>query len=178
MFYENYTIEKLYPKIKEISKACLPDHDEDLAQEVALKLWALIQKEKLPQQFHGFYLKQMVLNTRCDVLRKLRRQRSIPMVVNENGSISTVCNLDQQRFVSELITQASNEFGSVDYINRALGQIPEEQRQALLLLSEGRTYQEIAQLTDSQVGTVRSRIHYARIKVQKLINEDKINEQK
>ena len=177
MFYENYTIEKLYPKIKALSKACLPDHEDDLTQEVAMKLWALSQKEKLPQRFHGMFLKQVVLSTRCDVLRKIRRQRSIPMVVNEDGSISTIGDLEQT-FVSELTTQASNEFGSVDYINRALSQLPDEQRLALLLVSEGRTYLEIAQLTNNEVGTVRSRIHYARKKVQKLINEDKINEQK
>ena len=98
------------------------------------------------------------------------------MVVNEDGSISTIGDLEQT-FVSELTTQASNEFGSVDYINRALSQLPDEQRLALLLVSEGRTYLEIAQLTNNEVGTVRSRIHYARKKVQKLINEDKINEQ-
>ena len=173
MIYENYRIEDLYSKIKELAETVLPDHKDDLTQEVAIRLWA--NREKLPAKFHTSFLKRVVVNTSYDLLRRLRRHRSFGLVMNENGSISLVSNLDKQRFVSELVVQSEttcNEYGSVEYLNQAMARVSSEQRQVLLLLSEGQTYKEIADITHSDAGTVRSRIHYARKRMQKILNKE------
>jgi len=47
-------------------------------------------------------------------------------------------------------------------IGRALAGIPYLQRQALLLHAQGFSYKEISDLQEANIGTVRSRIHYAR----------------
>ncbi|MBX9694368.1 MAG: RNA polymerase sigma factor [Cyanobacteria bacterium] len=50
-----------------------------------------------------------------------------------------------------------------------LKQLTPAHRHALVLQSEGHSYQRIGQLTGSNVGTVRSRIHYARMKARELL---------
>lgn len=51
-------------------------------------------------------------------------------------------------------------------VEEALRDVPEEQRAALLLRDvEGFSYEEIAVITTSEIGTVKSRIHRARLSV-------------
>ena len=44
-------------------------------------------------------------------------------------------------------------------------------RQVLVLHSEGYSYSDIARLTNTNIGTVRSRLHYARRRAQKLLGD-------
>ncbi|MEK7285574.1 MAG: sigma factor-like helix-turn-helix DNA-binding protein, partial [Chloroflexota bacterium] len=51
-------------------------------------------------------------------------------------------------------------------VEEALGFVPAEQRAALLLRDvEGFSYEEIAQITATEIGTVKSRIHRGRLSV-------------
>ena len=55
---------------------------------------------------------------------------------------------------------------------RAIGQLPSEQRQAYLLQIEGQlSVGDIAEITESTVDTVQSRLHLARSKLHELLNE-------
>ncbi len=54
---------------------------------------------------------------------------------------------------------------------QALETLPEEQRTALLLCDrDGLSYKEIAEVMDCPIGTVMSRIHYARTKLRKKLH--------
>ena len=56
-------------------------------------------------------------------------------------------------------------------LDRALGQLPEEQRQALLLVGlEGMRYEEVAAVLDVPVGTVRSRLSRGRDMLRQLMD--------
>ena len=60
---------------------------------------------------------------------------------------------------------AQTDFESEDaqMVHAALNQLPTEQREVLLLrFIEDMSYEEIARVTACPVGTVRSRIHYAK----------------
>ena len=55
---------------------------------------------------------------------------------------------------------------NVNRVEEALATVPAEQRAALLLRDvEGFSYEEIAHITASEVGTVKSRIHRGRLAV-------------
>lgn len=55
----------------------------------------------------------------------------------------------------------------------ALDHLPDTQREVVLLVSlEGMSYQEIADLTDTPIGTVRSRLHRGRATLSALIDLD------
>lgn len=55
----------------------------------------------------------------------------------------------------------------------ALEQLPEEQRQVVLLVGlEGMTYGEVAEIIDSPIGTVMSRLNRGRQKLRELMDHD------
>jgi RNA polymerase sigma factor (sigma-70 family) len=57
-------------------------------------------------------------------------------------------------------------------IARAIGQLPSEQREAYLLQIEGQlSVGDIAEITESTVDTVQSRLHLARLKLHELLDE-------
>jgi RNA polymerase sigma-70 factor, ECF subfamily len=59
----------------------------------------------------------------------------------------------------------SNVFASLELrdLDRALGRLPEEQRQVILLVGlEGMRYEEVARILDIPIGTVRSRLSRGR----------------
>jgi len=58
-------------------------------------------------------------------------------------------------------------------IHRALGQVPLPQREALtLFFLEDLSLQEISELTEVPVGTVKSRLHHGRNKMRELLREE------
>lgn len=79
--------------------------------------------------------------------------------------------------VDELPGDASDDaaFGPEEAgrIHRGLGRLPPEQREALVLkFMEGLSYEQIAEVTGSPVGTVRSRLHYAKAALRRLLENE------
>jgi len=60
----------------------------------------------------------------------------------------------------------------LDAIPEILSSLSEEHQEVLLLYARGLTYQEIAHMIGLKIGTVRSRVHYARKRAHKLIQEN------
>jgi RNA polymerase sigma-70 factor (ECF subfamily) len=57
-----------------------------------------------------------------------------------------------------------------EIIAASLGQLPESQRAVIVLHDiEGFSYQEIADIVGTNVGTVRSRLHYGRLKLREML---------
>jgi RNA polymerase sigma-70 factor (ECF subfamily) len=55
----------------------------------------------------------------------------------------------------------------------ALGKLPADQRMALIFREiEGLSYQEMAEAMGCSIGTVMSRLHYARKRIQELLKEE------
>jgi RNA polymerase sigma-70 factor, ECF subfamily len=85
----------------------------------------------------------------------------------------------QARFAPTLPDQASDEFGLADVMDgaelrmlleRALATMPEAQRQTFVLHLDGEmSYQEIAEAMKLPIGTVMSRLYYARQKLKELL---------
>ena len=63
--------------------------------------------------------------------------------------------------------------GRLDFqdLRAALAKLPSDQREALLLVSaEGLSYEEAAQITGAQLGTIKSRVNRARTRLAELMN--------
>ena len=57
-------------------------------------------------------------------------------------------------------------------VNEALNKLPVDQRTAMVLREvEGLSYQEIAETMKSSIGTVMSRLHYGRKRMQELLKD-------
>ena len=70
---------------------------------------------------------------------------------------------------SELADLASDQ-EALRVVEEALAHIPADQRAALLLRDvEGFAYEEIATITSTEIGTVKSRIHRGRLAVRNIL---------
>lgn len=141
----------------------------DLAQEVFIRIWRSINNLRNPGSFRS-WLTQIVTNLFYDELR--RRPRRLPTVSmddsedGENGDSSTRDIPDSTAAPDEIIL--SNELSEI--IREAMSKLPEQFRTAIVLRElEGLSYEEIAILTKTEMGTVKSRIARARTKLQELL---------
>ena len=134
---------------------------EDVVQDALLSAWRSIGS------FSGTsfraWLFRIARNRAIDVVRARRRKGEVPLEPDSEDG-----NIDWAEPVAggpDLLTLVADQeaFAAVE---RALGEVPPEQRDALLLRDvEGFSYEEIALITVSSLGTVKSRIHRARLAV-------------
>jgi len=142
----------------------------DLAQEVFIRIWRNVGSLRNPASFRS-WLTQIVTNLFYDELRK--RPRRLPTIsmdesidVDESGEGATRDIADTSAQPDDIVL--SREMSEV--IRVAMGRLPEQFRTAIVLREmEGLSYEEIAILTKTEMGTVKSRIARARSKLQELL---------
>lgn len=142
----------------------------DLAQEVFIRVWRNLNSLRNPSSFRS-WLTQIVTNLFYDELRK--RPRRLPTVSmdetldNEGeteGSTRDIADVSAQPEDLALNREAA------EIIRHAMSKLPEQFRTAIVLREiEGLSYEEIAILTKTEMGTVKSRIARARSKLQELL---------
>ncbi len=143
----------------------------DLAQEVFIRVWRSINNLRNPSSFRG-WLTQIVTNLFYDELR--RRPRRLPTVSMDEGldpdaedgenatrDIPDTSSIPDEKILNQELSQV---------IREAMVKLPEQFRTAIVLREvEGLSYEEIAILTKTEMGTVKSRIARARTKLQELL---------
>lgn len=138
----------------------------DLTQEALLRLAKNIHNLKNPKHFKS-WLNQIVTNLFYDELRKTSRK---PDTVSMDDEID-----DDTAFSLKSVLQdpkckppekcISHELEKL--IKKAIRELPEQFRIAIVLRElQGLSYEEIAEATNASVGTVKSRISRARLKLQ------------
>lgn len=71
--------------------------------------------------------------------------------------------IDEDELTDASASNGSLDFENAEYIHAALDKLTAEHREVLVLrFLEAMSYEQISQVTGCQVGTVRSRIHYAK----------------
>jgi RNA polymerase sigma-70 factor (ECF subfamily) len=124
------------------------DTAQDLAQDTFLKAWLAIEKYGHRQKFKSWLLK-IAYNTTIDFWRRQRL----------NTDIQKVNLRDEKVDLEEQLSRAQQ----VDMVQQAIQSLPEQSRAALILREYHQySYQEIAHTLDIPVGTVMSRLNYAR----------------
>src|SRR6516162_8044154 len=138
----------------------------DLSQEAWVKGWQRLS------QFHGessfgTWMTRIVINLCLDQLRKHKRQRaeSIEALDEEAGGV------ERQMPVLTVNPAAGLERQELrQRIDRALGQLSYEHRTVLVLHEfEEMEYKEVAKTMGCSIGTVMSRLFYARRKLAALL---------
>jgi RNA polymerase sigma-70 factor (ECF subfamily) len=127
---------------------------EDVTQEAFLAAFANLAGYDSSRALFSTWLFTIARN-RCFNLLKHRR----PIASHELDSIADVTPLDP--IVSQELSQQ---------LDRALAALPVEQRSAFVLAEiEQLPYAEIAQIDRTSVGTVKSRVHRAKQRLQSLL---------
>jgi RNA polymerase sigma-70 factor (ECF subfamily) len=138
----------------------------DLSQEAWVKGWQRLH------QFHGdssfgTWMTRIVINLCLDHLRKQKRQRaeSIEELDEESGGVER-----QMPAVTINPTERLERGELRQRIDKALSQLSYEHRTALVLHEfEDMEYKEIAKTMGCSIGTVMSRLFYARRKMAALL---------
>lgn len=140
----------------------------DLVQEVMIRVWRSIDQIRSPHSFKS-WLNRIVTNIFYDELRKRPRGLQIvsidePLTVDGDTTKHTIEIVDNSQAPETKALES--ELG--DVLVKAMSKIPANFRRAAILRDvEGLSYEDIAAQTDTELGTVKSRIARARVKLQK-----------
>ena len=147
-----------------------PDWQEraDLSQEVWIRVYRNIHRLQEPAKFRG-WLSRIATNLFYDELRK-RKRVSPPLSLDapryvDDGEMSWELPDDAPSPDEDLATR---EF--YDHLQVAISELPETFRTTIVLREiEGLPYEDIAEMTGVSLGTVKSRIARARLKLQSVL---------
>jgi len=134
----------------------------DLSQEAWVKAWQRLKQFQGESSFLT-WMTRIVINLCLDQLRKQKRQRSesIEEMEEESGGVER-----QMPVVTPNPTEKLERTELRARIDRALGQLSYEHRTVLILHEfEELEYKEIAKRMQCSIGTVMSRLFYARRKM-------------
>jgi RNA polymerase sigma-70 factor (ECF subfamily) len=157
--------DKYHKKVYRIAYGVVRQREEalDIVQEVFIKLFRSIKNFKGRSQFYT-YLYRMVMNTAIDHARKAGRQ--FISSLDEEGSFEPSDNIEKGP--ERVLLQKELE----ERVKSAMDKLPAEQKAALIFRDvEGLSYQEMAEAMGCSIGTVMSRLHYGRKRIQELLKD-------
>jgi RNA polymerase sigma-70 factor (ECF subfamily) len=144
-----------------------PDLALDLAQDSFIRAYRGIKSFKGRSSF-STWLYRVAMNTCIDYTRKKARSvdtQTVPEEVAEYAGVETVSGRAPRSPASQAL---SGELG--DKIQEAIDALPEYHKSVFVLYEiEGLSYKEIAEVVGCSIGTVMSRLHYARKKLQRML---------
>ncbi len=121
---------------------------DDLLQETWFDAYRKINALERPEAFAAWLYRI----ARDKAYRELRRRPAPESLIEE--IVAEAATVDDEDFTPE----------EAESVRAALDELPVEQREALVLrFVEGMSYEQIAEVTSRPLGTVRSRIHYAKL---------------
>jgi RNA polymerase sigma-70 factor, ECF subfamily len=148
-------VERYQERIRNLIYAVLNDSAliDDLAQEVFIKVYEALPQFRFDASFYTWVYKIAV--NRCrDEIRRKRVRRWLPLHPL----------LDRQdRELTQKTTAHMEDTETRELIDRALTRLPEKFRLPVILKDlEGLSYDEIAEVTQAEIGTVKSRLFRGR----------------
>jgi len=135
----------------------------DIVQEVFIKLFRSIKNFKGKSHFYT-YLYRMVMNTAIDHTRKTKRIPSSTINEDEGFQLSD----DAEKRPDRILAHKELE----ERVKAAMEKLSPDQKAVLIFREvEGLSYQEIAEAMGCSIGTVMSRLHYGREKMQEMLRD-------
>ena len=136
---------------------------EDLAQEAFVKVWRGLKFYKHEAAF-STWLYRLTSNVCIDFLRQKKRRSALSLTSQEEEEQIDIPDPSPQP--EELIVQKQRK----EAVAAAMAQLEDEFRLVLTLrVVQERSYEEIADIMDLKVGTVKSRLARAREKLRKIL---------
>lgn len=157
--------ELYHKKVYRVAYGVVRESEEalDIVQEVFVKLYRALGSFKGRSSLYTF-LYRMAVNTAIDHTR--RKEKPASASLDEEGVPEPIDDLE--RGPERRLLQKEQE----ERVKKAIETLPMDQKTALLLREvEGLSYQEIAEVTRCSIGTVMSRLHYARKKLQEALRD-------
>lgn len=143
----------------------------DLAQDSFVKAWKSIGRFRAHSSFYT-WIYRIVMNVTIDWLRK-KQVKGGGAEFDDAIQLTEVDPASQTVPKKEALPYEAMERGEIrGRIEKAIAQLSPEQRAAILMKEiEGMQYHEIAEALGCSIGTVMSRLFYARKKLQNLLRD-------
>ncbi|CAN5816020.1 sigma-70 family RNA polymerase sigma factor [soil metagenome] len=145
------------------------DLADDVTQDAFLRAYDALDSFR-NEEGHGFksWLLRIVTNRALDVMRYEGRRPA--------SSLDAALDSEESNWEPE--TDAGHPVDLAEqaalhrYLESALGELPEDQRLAVILFDiEGYSYEEIAEISGVAVGTIKSRLHRGRARLREILSE-------
>ena len=162
----NLMVIKYQPRIMSVLYGFLKTHSdaEDLTQQTFIKAWTNLEKFRGDSSFYT-WVYRIAINLAKNFVKKPSTQFEKTSLSIDEHQYDLPQDLDPLSFIS-------NEQLKKD-LNSFLSSMPEKLKTAFFLREfEGKSYEEIAAVTDCPVGTVRSRIFRAREEIVNYFKEE------
>ena len=155
------------------------EESEEVVQETFLKVHQSLDKYKQNSLFSS-WLFRITHNQCMDMLRMRQRRletQAVPFDPQSSGSSGDDGATDAARdTVIQFADKTPDPAQSLDireqseFVEKSLALLPESQKMVLILHDmQGLSYQEVADIVGTSIGTVRSRLHYGRLKLRELL---------
>ncbi|MBC7959541.1 MAG: sigma-70 family RNA polymerase sigma factor [Vallitaleaceae bacterium] len=146
----------------------------DASQEVFIKLYKNIQSFKFDSSF-ATWLHRIAVNTCIDEYRKKKKhfqQAAYSLDEPIENDFATVHRQIEDKALSPEQQVVQNE--TVGEVRQAIDLLKEEHKMILILRDiRGHSYEEICEMLDCSMGTVKSRLSRARISLKNIILESR-----
>ena len=141
----------------------------DIVQESFVRAFRSLDKFKGQSSFYT-WLYRIAINVTTDYRRKQARQRrqfsERPLEEIDRGA-TQIAAPERENPETDLYRKEIS-----DLVEKALETLSEEHRQVIVLREiSGMSYQEIADITETTIGTVMSRLHYGRKKLDETLKK-------
>lgn len=158
-------VERYQRKILAIALGMVHNRDDalELTQETFFKAYENLSKFKGESSFYT-WLYRIVVNLSIDYRRRDRRHPTVPLTDRTTGEDLEITLPDHE--LSDPYQQASaGEIG--ERVAQAINELTPDHKAVILLREvEGLSYEDISRVMQCSKGTVMSRLHYARKKLQ------------
>ena len=142
----------------------------DISQEVFIKAWKSLASFRGDCSFSSWIYK-ITKNTYIDLSMKESRREHLSLnVTDDDGEEKELHIVDTDESISPEAVTEKNERARA--LHTAIASLGDEHREMIVLREfEGYSYDEIAEITGLELGTVKSRINRARGQIKKFLEE-------
>ena len=141
----------------------------DMSQETFLKAWNALPEFRGGSKF-SVWLYRLTTNVCIDHLRAVGRRPAVSLQTENEAGEEVELEIPDERFSPEKLLEKRE---LRDAVRRGMASLPEDYRRALALREvSGLSYEEIAEATHTDLGTVKSRIFRARKKLCEFLLKD------
>lgn len=147
-----------------------PDDALEIAQETFIKAYENLGRFKGESSFYT-WIYRIVVNLAIDFQRRERRHPTVALEDRLGPSGEPYeDNLKEERLTEPSQEAQAHEVG--DRVTEAINELTPDHKAVILLREvEGLSYDEISRVMQCSKGTVMSRLHYARKKLQKRLKD-------
>jgi RNA polymerase sigma-70 factor, ECF subfamily len=143
--------------------------EDDIVQDSLIALYLNLDRIEPPENLRP-YLFRIIRNRCYDLLRKRRR---VDYVSLDEEPVESWVSLNEPPAAGSQPEEVTHWLMLQMEVQAAIDRLPEAQRQTLILYSEENlSYSEIAEAMDTSIGTVKSRLFYAKKTLRQLISPE------